>query len=336
MAWLDAARVISIFAVVFLHISASVVTEADFGSSTWWHGNIYDSLVRWCVPVFVMISGALLLDESRVENAASFYRRRVKRIVLPLMFWTIAFLFWNAIKARFSGAEFGLAEAVKSVARGKPHYHMWFLFMIVGLYLFTPLIRTLVRHSKRSELWFFVAVMFFFSALDELYGAFSNDDGEVFLFWFLPYVPYFICGHLIATSKRDGGKLISLMVFVASVFLTAVGCYFLAHTQGLDRGLYFYGYLSVSVIPMSIALMWLLKSLSFSEPVAERLGVVSALTLGIYLIHPVFLESVRFFYFKAKDYYPLLSVPVLSVLIFVGSLMVAFVLRKVPYLKRVI
>lgn len=126
------------------------------------------------------------------------------------------------------------------------------------------------------------------------------------------------------------------MVFVASVFLTAVGCYFLAHRQGLDRGLYFYGYLSISVIPMSIALMWLLKSLSFSEPVAERLGVVSALTLGIYLVHPVFLESVRFFYFKAKDYYPLLSVPVLSVLIFGGSLMVALVLRKVPYLKRVI
>ncbi len=74
MAWLDAARVISIFAVVFLHISASVVTEADFGSSTWWHGNFYDSLVRWCVPVFVMVSGALLLDERRVEDTISFYK----------------------------------------------------------------------------------------------------------------------------------------------------------------------------------------------------------------------------------------------------------------------
>ncbi|WP_231687429.1 acyltransferase family protein, partial [Ralstonia pseudosolanacearum] len=58
MPWIDAARVISIFAVVFLHISASVVTEADFGSSFWWHGNFYDSMVRWCVPVFVMISGS--------------------------------------------------------------------------------------------------------------------------------------------------------------------------------------------------------------------------------------------------------------------------------------
>ncbi|AMP36149.1 acyltransferase [Ralstonia solanacearum] len=336
MAWLDAARVISIFAVVFLHISASVVTEADFGSSTWWHGNVYDSLVRWCVPVFVMVSGALLLDERRVEDTISFYKRRVGRILLPLIFWTIAFIFWNAIKARFSGAEFGLTHAVKSVASGKPHYHMWFLFMIVGLYLFTPLIRTLVRHSKRGELWFFVAVMFFFSALDELSGVFSDDDSEIFLFWFLPYVPYFICGHLIATSKKDGGILVSLMVFVVSVLLTAAGCYFLADLKGLDKGIYFYGNLSVSVIPMSIALMWLLRSLSFSEPVAARLGMMSALTLGIYLVHPVFLESIRFFYFKAKDYYPLLSVPALSVLIFGGSLMFAFVLRKMPYLKRVI
>lgn len=117
-------------------------------------------------------------------------------------------------------------------------------------------------------------------------------------------MPYFICGHLIATSKRDGGKLVSLMVFVASVFLTAVGCYFLAHRQGLDRGLYFYGYLSISVIPMSIALMWLLKSLSFSEPVAERLGVVSALTLGIYLVHPVFLSRSGFFISRRKIIIP--------------------------------
>ncbi|RCW15878.1 hypothetical protein RSP816_00775, partial [Ralstonia solanacearum] len=187
MPWIDAARVISIFAVVFLHISASVVTEADFGSSFWWHGNFYDSMVRWCVPVFVMISGALLLDESRVEDAVTFYKRRVGRLLLPLIFWTIAFLFWNAIKARFSGAEFGLVHAVKSVANGKPHYHMWFLFMIFGLYLFTPLIRTLVRNAGRRELWFFVIVMFSLSALDELLGIFFDDEDGFFLFWFLPY-----------------------------------------------------------------------------------------------------------------------------------------------------
>ncbi|KFX30789.1 acyltransferase [Ralstonia solanacearum] len=336
MPWIDAARVISIFAVVFLHISASVVTEADFGSSFWWHGNFYDSMVRWCVPVFVMISGALLLDESRVEDAVTFYKRRVGRILLPLIFWTIAFLFWNAIKARFSGAEFGLVQAVKSVASGKPHYHMWFLFMIFGLYLFTPLIRTLVRNAGRRELWFFVIVMFSLSALDELLEIFFDDEDGFFLFWFLPYIPYFICGHLIASSKRNDGKFISLVVFVASVFFTAIGFYFLTGMKGPEKGIYFYGNLSVSVIPMSIALMWLLRSLSFSERVAEWFGVLSALTLGIYLIHPIFLESFRFFYFKAKDYYPLLSVPALTVLIFGGSLMFAFVLRKTPYLKRVI
>ena len=65
MVWLDNSRIIAILAVVFLHVSAGVVTESVIGTESWWVGNLYDSLVRWCVPVFVMISGAVLLDHSK-------------------------------------------------------------------------------------------------------------------------------------------------------------------------------------------------------------------------------------------------------------------------------
>jgi surface polysaccharide O-acyltransferase-like enzyme len=84
--WLNNSRIAAVFTVVFLHVSASIVFGASFGSESWWIGNVYDSLSRWCVPVLVMISGALLLDESKQEDATAFYQKRLSRIFWPIPF----------------------------------------------------------------------------------------------------------------------------------------------------------------------------------------------------------------------------------------------------------
>jgi surface polysaccharide O-acyltransferase-like enzyme len=339
MIWLDAARVVSILAVVFLHVAATVVTGRDVGSPDWWYGNVYDSLVRWCVPVFIMISGALLLGDGKRESVGAFYRKRMTRIFVPLLVWTIVFLFWQGEQATFSLADLSLAAVARRIASGKPHYHMWFLFMIVSLYLFTPFIRILVRHATRAELWLLVALLFGVAALHEVFGMFFARGVSLFVFWFLSYLPYYLCGHLIATSDRAMSTPLLLAVFCASVLSTALGCYVLAGSSGIEDGLYFYGYLSITVIPMSVSLMWLLRGRSF-DGAAGASGTtfrrLSELTLGIYLIHPVFLELFRRFAFRQEDVYPLVSVPFVTALVFGASLLCAAVLYRIPYLKRAI
>jgi len=336
MIWLDAARVIAIFAVVFLHVAATVVTGRDVGSADWWYGNVYDSLVRWCVPVFIMISGALLLGSGRQESVADFYRRRMTRICVPLVAWTLVFLFWRGEQASFSLAGVDAAAAVRRIASGKPHYHMWFLFMILSLYLFTPFIRILVRHASRRELWLLAALLFGVAALHEVFVAFVERGVSLFVFWFLSYLPYFLCGHLIATSTRTPSRPLLLAVFGGAVLLTALGCYFLAGVRGLEHGLYFYAYLSITVIPMSISLMWMFKLRRLDGASGQQVRRLSELTLGIYLIHPVILETFRHVAFRQEDVYPLLSVPLVTVLVFTASLLCAFVIHRIPYLKRTI
>jgi len=336
MIWLDAARVVSILAVVFLHVSATVVTGRDVGSTDWWYGNVYDSLVRWCVPVFIMISGALLLGGDKRESASAFYRKRMTRIFVPLVVWTVVFLFWRGEHAAFSMAELSLAAVLRRIASGKPHYHMWFLFMIVSLYLFTPFIRILVRHAVRAELWLLAGLLFAVAALHEAFGIFVDRGVSLFVFWFLSYLPYFLCGHLIATSDRTVPGRGLWAVFGGSVLLTALGCYLLSGARGLQEGMYFYAYLSVTVIPMSLSLMWLLKTRSFDGASAGLFRRLSELTLGVYLIHPVFLEAFRHFAFRQEDVYPLLTVPIVTALVFAASLLAAFLLYRIPYLKRAI
>ncbi|NOY73242.1 MAG: acyltransferase family protein, partial [Gammaproteobacteria bacterium] len=165
MVWLDNSRILAVYAVVVLHVSADVVLGNDVGTEYWWFGNVYDSIVRWCVPVFVMISGALLLDPNKQENLLTFYTKRCSRIFVPILCWSIFFLAWFCLKSVVKDNEVTSIELLKRLLSGKPHYHMWFLYMILSLYLFTPFFRKIVAHSTKKELIFFIVIVFIMSAL---------------------------------------------------------------------------------------------------------------------------------------------------------------------------
>src|SRR5690606_17311617 len=93
---LDTARVLAALAVVVLHSAAMVL---DIGtvqdSSNWLWASVYDAATRWCVPVFVMISGVLLLDpHKKRETLGQYYQRRARRIVPATVFWSLFYLAW--------------------------------------------------------------------------------------------------------------------------------------------------------------------------------------------------------------------------------------------------
>ncbi len=94
---LDFLRVGATLAVVWLHVSAGVVLDnPDVHSMSWWTGNIADAFSRWCVPVFVMISGALVFSNTKNGTLGEFYKNRAMRLFPPLVFWTAVYLVLRA------------------------------------------------------------------------------------------------------------------------------------------------------------------------------------------------------------------------------------------------
>src|SRR3954464_13783280 len=82
----DGMRTVAIVAVIALHTSGVRVSNSpSIETVEWWTGHVIDSLCRWCVPVFIMLSGALLLDPDRHETPFHFYRKRFSRVVIPLL-----------------------------------------------------------------------------------------------------------------------------------------------------------------------------------------------------------------------------------------------------------
>ncbi|MGM3193529.1 acyltransferase [Dickeya dadantii subsp. dieffenbachiae] len=296
MEWLYIARIVSTFAVIVLHISAYTVALADLGTFSWWVGNLYDSLVRWCVPVFIMISGALLLSPGKVESLSVFYKKRIGKILVPLLFWSFFFILWSLGKAKFNGG--GEGDILKNIMNGRPYYHMWFLYMIIGLYIFNPLIKVLVANTSEERLLFFVFLMFVFCSLSDMYDFFAGNDDFLFLGEFIYYVPYYILGHLIARKNTAKPLSLHIVLFLISLALTSFGLYFLSSISGKEAGLYFYNYLSFNVILMSVSFMWILKFSHLSKSHSNKLKFLSDISLGVYLIHPVFIEI--FYYLAAR------------------------------------
>ncbi len=335
--WLNNSRIAAVGAVVFLHVSASIVFENDIGSGAWWIGNIYDSVSRWCVPVLVMISGALLLDESKQEDATTFYRKRLSRIFWPILFWSAFYLFWVFIKGFIKGSPPSFNTLALSLLSGKPYIHMWFLYMMIGLYIFTPFFRKLIARSSVQELTFFIAVTFALSAISAAYhAAFPADGPELFCYFFLYYIPYFFMGHMIRTTSKIPSKGILAAILVTAVGLTALGCYLLSLQTDLPTGLYFLNFLSISVIPMSISVMYLLKT--WEKPIFQERTErkIASLTLGVYLIHPIFLEIINYLKLSPFANFPLASIPITTVMVFSISLLAAWIISLPPFIRRII
>lgn len=333
--WLDNSRILAMVAVVLLHVTTIVMNANEIGSTYWWFGNIYNSLVRWCVPVFVMISGSLLLDPHKQEDLSTFYRKRISRLLLPITAWSAVFLAWRFIKGALKGAAPTGSELLEKLISGNPYEHMWFLYMILGLYLFTPFFRKIIAGTTSKEFNLLIAATFSLAAVNHIYTSFSASESKLFINWFLLYVPFFLLGHRIRTAEFQPPKVLLWGTFLLSSALTAIGCFILAVQNNLPLGLYFYGYLSLTVIPMSVSIMYLLRD--WNSPILNSHFThrLSLLTLGIYLIHPIMLEAMIYTGYATKMH-PILSVPIVTSIIFITAGVGAWTLSQIPYLKKII
>lgn len=336
MPWIDAARIAAVFAVVMLHASAYYVTGIEIGSSAWWWGNILDSLSRWCVPVFVMISGALLLDTRKNEPLLEFYAKRALRIGPPLVAWSVIFMVWNMSKAAIIHGDVGYFSKPRQFFGFPAHYHLWYLYMVVSLYLLTPLLRMLTRAMTRVQAWWLTGFLILAAALAQGWKILNGPSPvEPFFLWFLPYLGYFFAGHLIATSTYRPQPLHTLAFFGASVCLTAMGCFVLSKMYKLEIGLYFYDYLSITVIPMALSAMWLFKLLPLHRWPQRPIQWAANLALGIYLVHPIFLESLREFVLTPEARLPAPALVLVTLLVFLASAAASWIISKTPLLRNI-
>ena len=156
LVYFDYLRIISIFAVVVLHVTAQNWKNIPIDTFEWNCFTSVNSLTRWCVPVFVMISGALFLG--REQSIKKLFTKNILRISVILVVWSTLYAIWDyKIVHSIASLKSVLFELVTG------HYHLWFLYMLIALYMIIPLLNKITE--KEENAIYFIVLAFVFSFL---------------------------------------------------------------------------------------------------------------------------------------------------------------------------
>ena len=320
--WLDVVRFVAMFTVVCCHCTDPFNfypgTAPNIDEIKLW-GAIYGALLRPCVPLFVMITGALLLP---VRGEVSvFYKKRIPRVLWPFLIWSVIYNLFPWITGLlgikpeiildffpYSGEEVmrqSLSISLDFIAQIPFNFsivdvHMWYIYLLIGLYLYLPVFSAWVeKASDKAKLWFLGAwavtlLLPYYNQFvaQYLWGTCSWNAFGMF-YYFAGFNGYLLLGHYLRNLDWTLGKIlaIGLPMFVIGYAVTFFGFrYITALPEYSDEMLeLFFTYCSLNVVMMTIPVFMLCKKVNFrSEGIKKALANLTLCGFGIYMIHYFF------------------------------------------------
>lgn len=276
------------FGVVLLHsCGASFYQYGKIPLESWLSANFLDSLVRCSVPLFVMISGALLLRPG--AQPVTFFKlgRRIVKVLVPLLVWSVIYLLFVSYHG-------GMPVDWLSILKQSAMYHLWFVYMIIGIYIFFPVFQVLFEaiHTRRHLQLYLLGIWLVVTCLP--------------VYWPLPllsvlqqasffgYGGYFLMGAVVASSPTDRIPIsIWLLIFLISVSVTFGFTWRFSEQAGapIEKA---YLYFSPNVFVSVVAAFTLISRARLSAGVAKSLQWISERSFLIYFVHVLALEFVRY------------------------------------------
>ncbi|MFA9189946.1 acyltransferase family protein [Flavobacterium sp. FZUC8N2.13] len=330
-------RALATFSVVVLHVSFPLLCEYGVTKNNDWQiGNFFDSAVRFCVPIFLMLTGALLL--AKPIEIESFFKKRFLKILLPFLFWSSIYVVYGLNLKYDKGEILNFLESFKFVYlqfKDGASYHLWYIYMLIGLYLFFPILNKWVLNSEEKEIRYFIIFWFFVMLVKQPYLC--KFIPAIDLTYFSGYIDYLVLGYYLAFKfNYKKIKLLSVLIYVVGFGFTFLGTAFKTIHQGNVYTI-FYDYLSPNVIIEAIGVFLFFKSFSFQNTKLESLiDIVSKHSYGIYLSHVLMLTILYKLGITYSFINPFIAIPLTSILCMILSLSFIVLLKKVPFINSFI
>lgn len=320
--WLDATRVVAIFGVVLLHAAAPSLYKFGSIEPEEWHiANIIDAFTRPAVPLFFMVSGALLLGRS---IGLPQLKPRLIRLIVPLVAWSIIYLAIGAItNPNIDFIRLSLRASITPTM-----YHLWFLYALVGLYLCLPLVGPVIQAASHTQIRYGLVLWVLASGVIPVLEKIAGVQSKIELSTMTGYMGYMVLGYVLVKTPRPSRKqaFIALTMIIIGYLITAVGTALATAHKGQFFGA-FYGYLSPNVMLFSVGAFMIMRVML--EGRQSRLVTrLSDLSFGIYLSHVAVLMAAS----KVFDIGGWWIIP-FSMLVFAVSAIGAFMVRRIGLAK---
>ena len=213
----DFIRVISCFCVIVIH--ASIETQGVTGA-------VFQVVSRTALPMFFLLSGALILGDERKESMGRFYWKRFVSILVPFLLYGIVYTGWvnqgHEIPEHMSRADLivlfrEIPNAVKLNLKEMQFFHLWFMYAILGLYLITPFLKTGLKAMSDKMLFALAVFILVIMAILDYLPLADISIGIDFILnnWIL----YYILGYIITRSFM---KKWYPLLFIAGLIMAVV------------------------------------------------------------------------------------------------------------------
>ena len=373
--FLDVLRVLATCAVVLMHVLTGAVDVMDASIMPEYRGLVLSvmDLVTWCVPVFLLISGYLFLNPEREISYPVMMRKYCRRIALAILLFGVPYACSELIVTERTLRMGMIPEAVRLTLTGNTWSHMWYLYLILFLYLITPLLKKML---EAIPVWAVVAVMAVLF-LGSSVMPFVNKVWNISSIPVLPdsgvYFFYYLCGYLFVRreihvdrenvekdhkekenrkTETDAGRKRAWNVWLVAAGILAFGMI-------LSRTLADFSIQMAYNYPFTVVLSVLLFAAGQSGRSAVPAGQyakcrfpwqeMGLLSFTVYLVHPVyvnlFYKFVKFTPFTvlercsvesaaAGNALLLLLLILFCLLVLALATATAWLLRKIPVLRK--
>lgn len=337
--WIDHLRILAVLGVVGTHVSNHFyVRYGEISAGAWWTANIVDTSLKFAVPLFVMLSGSLLLG--RNESLGSFYQRRALRL-LP------AILFWNAVYVAFAlvTRDMPVSDAMwllkgGILIKGQTYYHLWYLSMFSCLMVFAPYLNLFVRGKAPSEtdLQVLVALLLIFAAAHQASIMLEETEG-VRIEWFslfVWYVGYFVLGYYLDRhAERIRLSNVWLVLAIIGVVLLGAGLnYAAAEHLGVVRDYFVMRNEGPFVFVLTVLIFALYRKNADRLKSSALITALADSGFGIYLLHVLYLELLRRAV-PAYEHGGIAYLPAMIVVVVLASFLTVHVLRRGRFFRLV-
>lgn len=346
----DCLRALAIIGIVFCHVSAAFVFKG-VNSSTFYISAFFDCFRDFSIPIFVMLSGALLIN--RTDSVKVFFKKRLSRIFIPFLFWVLIYSIYYYLYI-LRGFDLSVGIDIFFGTSSTMGVTFWFVWMIVFVYMGIFLINKIMSWGNGKISGFGDKFIIILTLLSVIYIAmvhfsFFNPYNSKIIYFF-SFITYCIIGFYL-TRNDFLEKKISVNKLSVIMFISFVGCYLyyifgivvpssIQNNQFLNLG-----YFNLLILAMSVSLFLFFKFISKKDffvkmensTVGNAISMISRCSFGIYLSHYVILNFLRIRIVRFVDYTqfnPLICIPILVITVLAISIVILWILEKIPYLNK--
>lgn len=342
----DLLRIMTMFVVILFHVCTDRWFECFDNPSEWYVLNFFVAGLRWCIPMFFMLSGMNFLDPERNVSYKKLFTKSIPHILCALIFWSILYKSLAVATNYFLGLKEITSESITAVFTTfifhESWFHLWFLYPLIGMYLLTPAIRVFTKNASKKDYVYLLGLYFLFACFLPTLFAYTGWGTAFDIKDLAAYTGYFIAGYFFAKYELTKIQTKILYIIGGSLWILTIAIHIISCrlNEGSMFPAFFY-YTSFNIAITAFFIFVLLKNTINKSKIKDKLQdnkfvtLLSGCSFGIFLSHAIFLNIIGgLLHINTSSFPAILSVPILAIVVFICSFGLTYLIKKIPVLGK--